>query len=85
MVARRVVAIARVLEATQPAAVYELAGPRVYSYRDLLEAVSKRLGLRRILLPVPFAIWQTVASFAERQRLVNKDFYDELERRYSVK
>jgi 2-methylisocitrate lyase-like PEP mutase family enzyme len=25
-----------------------------------------------------------VASFAERQRLVNKDFYDELERRYSV-
>ena len=24
-----------------------------------------------------------VASFAERQRLVNKDFYDELERRYS--
>jgi 2-methylisocitrate lyase-like PEP mutase family enzyme len=26
-----------------------------------------------------------VASFAERQRLVNKDFYDELERRYSVK
>ena len=26
-----------------------------------------------------------VASFAERQWLVNKDFYDELERRYSVK
>src|ERR1700686_4865756 len=25
-----------------------------------------------------------VASFAERQRLVNKDFYDELERRYSA-
>src|SRR5260370_173714 len=25
-----------------------------------------------------------VASFAERQRLVNKDFYDELERRYTV-
>ena len=27
---------------------------------------------------------EIVASFAERQRLVNKDFYDELERRYSV-
>ncbi|MCK1735900.1 complex I NDUFA9 subunit family protein [Bradyrhizobium sp. 138] len=59
-------AIARVLEAPQPAAVYELAGPRVYSYRGLLETVSNRLGVRRMLLPVPFAIWQTVASFAER-------------------
>jgi hypothetical protein len=27
---------------------------------------------------------EIVASFAERQRLVDKDFYDELERRYTV-
>ena len=27
---------------------------------------------------------RAVTSFAERQRLVDKDFYDELERRYTV-
>ncbi len=37
--------------------VYELGGPRVYTYRALVELVSERLGLRRFLLPVPFLAW----------------------------
>jgi uncharacterized protein YbjT (DUF2867 family) len=58
-------AIARTFDAAQPETVYELAGPRIYSYRDLLQTVSERLGLRRALVPVPFAMWQTLAFFAE--------------------
>lgn len=58
-------AIVRTFEVTQPEAVYELAGPRPYTYRDLLQIVSNHLGLRRALVPVPFALWQILAYFAE--------------------
>jgi uncharacterized protein YbjT (DUF2867 family) len=58
-------AIARIFEAPQPNAIYELAGPETYTYRELLETVSTRLGLRRALVPVPFAAWQILAYFAE--------------------
>src|SRR5262249_31285624 len=58
-------AIARTFDAAQAEPVYELAGPRTYTYRDLLQTVSSRLGVRRALVPVPFAIWQTLAFLAE--------------------
>jgi len=58
-------AIARIFDAAQAEAVYELAGPRVYTYRELLQTVSNRIGVRRALVPVPFAMWQILASFAE--------------------
>jgi uncharacterized protein YbjT (DUF2867 family) len=58
-------AIARIFDAAQVETVYELAGPRVYSYREMLQTVSNRIGVRRALVPVPFAMWQILASFAE--------------------
>ena len=58
-------AIARTFDVAKPEAVYELAGPRIYTYKDLLQTVSNRLGLRRGVVPVPFVIWQTLALFAE--------------------
>jgi len=58
-------AIARVLDALQAEKVYEFAGPRTYRYEELLQTVVSHLGLRRALMPVPFAIWQTAALFAE--------------------
>jgi len=45
-----------------PGAVYELGGPDVYRYRDLVEAILEAAGRRRPLVPVPFAIWYGLAS-----------------------
>ncbi|OHV79972.1 epimerase [Ensifer sp. LCM 4579] len=55
-------AIARVLQGAEPhATTYECGGPRVYSYEELLRAVAHEAGLRPILVPVPFAVWQALA------------------------
>ena len=55
--------------ALQPAAAnpvtYELGGPHVYAYKELLEAVADRLGKRPILFSVPFPLWHLLARIAE--------------------
>ena len=42
--------------------VYELGGPRVYTYRALVQLVLERLGRQRLLMPVPFLVWELLAS-----------------------
>jgi uncharacterized protein YbjT (DUF2867 family) len=42
--------------------VYELGGPRVYRYKELVELVLVHLNRRRILIPVPFFVWEIQAS-----------------------
>jgi uncharacterized protein YbjT (DUF2867 family) len=59
-------AIAQVLRQTQrPNPVYELAGPRVYSYGELLRTIARTAGLRPVLVRIPFALWDAVAGLAE--------------------
>ncbi len=58
-------AITRIIGAPQAQALYEFAGPRIYTYKELLETIGRHLGVRRVLVPVPFAIWQAVAGVAE--------------------
>lgn len=58
-------AIARVFDSGQTEAVYELAGPHTYAYRELLRTIGEHLGVRRVLVPVPFPIWQMLGFFAE--------------------
>jgi uncharacterized protein YbjT (DUF2867 family) len=59
-------AIAQVLRQTQkPYPVYELAGPRVYSYEELLRTIARTAGLRPVLVRIPFAFWGAVAGLAE--------------------
>ena len=41
---------------------YELGGPRVYTYKALLRLVVEQAGKRRILVPVPFFIWDILAA-----------------------
>ncbi len=36
--------------------VYELGGPRTYTFRQLLEFMLAETGMKRILMPVPFAL-----------------------------
>lgn len=38
--------------------VYELGGPRSYRYRDLISLVLAYLQRKRVLLPMPFAVWE---------------------------
>lgn len=35
---------------------YELGGPRIYTFRELMELVLAETGRRRLLLPIPFAV-----------------------------
>ena len=45
--------------------VYELGGYGIYTYENLLRTISDRLDLRRVLVPMPFAVWQALALLAE--------------------
>ena len=55
-------AVAAVLDRPETqAGVYELGGPEVFRYRELIEMVSAQLQCRRILLPLPFWIWDLLA------------------------
>ncbi len=59
-------AIAQVLLQTQrPYPLYELAGPRVYSYEELLRIIARTAGLRPMLVRIPFAFWNAAAGLAE--------------------
>ena len=59
-------AIAQILRQSQkPYPIYELAGPRVYSYEELLRTIARIAGLRPVLVRMPFALWDALAGLAE--------------------
>jgi uncharacterized protein YbjT (DUF2867 family) len=59
-------AIAQILRQSQkPYPIYELAGPQVYSYEELLRTVARIAGLRPVLMRMPFTFWNAMASVAE--------------------
>jgi uncharacterized protein YbjT (DUF2867 family) len=56
-------AVVKVLgEPTSRGNVYELGGPRVYSYKELIELLLECLGRKRILVPVPYFLWELQAA-----------------------
>ncbi|MGA8696919.1 MAG: complex I NDUFA9 subunit family protein [Xanthobacteraceae bacterium] len=59
-------AIAQILRQSQkPYPVYELGGPRVYSYEELLRTIARIAKLRPVLMRMPFAFWNALAGVAE--------------------
>ena len=44
---------------------YELGGPRIYTYAELLRGIAGRIGARTRLLPVPFVLWEALAFLSE--------------------
>lgn len=44
-----------------PGETYEVAGPYVYTYRELIELIARYMGRRRLLVPVPFVVWSGLA------------------------
>ena len=73
-------AVARAL--ATPAAegkVYELGGPRVYTYKALVQLVLTQMARKRLLMPVPYFVWEVLAGLPNRPlsrdqvRLMKKD------------
>ena len=58
-------ATVRSLDAPKADVIYELGGPRVYSYHELLALIGEHVGSRPLLLPVPFVMWRPMAFAAE--------------------
>jgi uncharacterized protein YbjT (DUF2867 family) len=59
-------AIAQIVRQSQrPYPIYELAGPRVYSYEELLRTIARIAGLRPLLMRMPFAFWEVIAGLGE--------------------
>ena len=54
-------AVLRLADVAQPRGLYELGGPQIYSYRELIELTLARIGKRRFLMPLPFAVWEVIA------------------------
>jgi uncharacterized protein YbjT (DUF2867 family) len=60
-------AVTQILRQSQkPYPIYELAGPRVYSYEELLRTIGRTAQLRPVLMRIPFALWDALAGLAER-------------------
>lgn len=45
----------------KPGNLFELGGPTIYRYRDLIALVLAESRRRRLLVPVPFAAWEAMA------------------------
>src|SRR5215475_7960915 len=58
-------AIARVLRAPAARQRYELAGPRVYTYQELLRTIAASAGTRPFLVPFPFSLWHVIGFVSE--------------------
>jgi uncharacterized protein YbjT (DUF2867 family) len=50
---------------TKPGTIYELGGPDVHTFRELMEYVLATIGRRRLLVPVPFGVMKFQAAFAQ--------------------
>jgi NADH dehydrogenase len=50
---------------TKPGTIYELGGPDVHTFRDVMEFVLATIRRRRLLIPVPFEVLRMQAAFAQ--------------------
>jgi uncharacterized protein YbjT (DUF2867 family) len=57
-------AIVRILQAPAESQLYELAGPRVYTYQELLRTIAASAGTRPLLVPFPFSLWHVIGYVA---------------------
>ena len=58
-------AIVRVLRTPAARQLYELAGPRVYTYQELLRTIAASAGTRPFLVPFPFSLWHVIGFVSE--------------------
>jgi NADH dehydrogenase len=58
-------AVIRALRKPPTDLAYQLAGPRVYTYAELVKTIARAQGRKAVLIPVPFPLWHAVAFAAE--------------------
>jgi NADH dehydrogenase len=58
-------AIVRALEPTLAPNTYELGGPGIYSFRELMTFILEETGRKRLLVPIPFALASVMAFFLQ--------------------
>ncbi len=46
------------------ATIYELGGAQIYTYRDLLSTIARALNRKRLMMPIPFVVWELLATLA---------------------
>jgi uncharacterized protein YbjT (DUF2867 family) len=49
----------------RPGAIYELGGPQVKTFEELMQMMLAEIGRRRLLVPLPFALARVLAFFLE--------------------
>jgi uncharacterized protein YbjT (DUF2867 family) len=61
---------------------YELGGPRVYGFKELMDLMLAEIGRKRLLVPVPFLVARIEAWFLEKwpQPILTRDQVKLLER-----
>ncbi len=57
--------LAILADPARDAIVYELGGPRAYTFRELLEKMLAEMGIRRLFVPIPFFVAGIQAGFLE--------------------
>ena len=63
-------AVGRVMQRGETlSTIFELSGPRVYSYEEFLRTVAHQAGLTPVLVPIPFAVWYALAWASEISRI----------------
>jgi hypothetical protein len=58
-------AVVRILRAPAVSQLYELAGPCVYTYQELLGTIAASAGTKPFLVPFPFSLWHVIGYVAE--------------------
>ncbi len=57
-------AVAAIMDRAEPQPLYELGGPEIYRYRELLEIVMAAAGKRPLIVPCPFWAWEGLAALS---------------------
>jgi len=50
---------------SQKQRIYELGGPRIYSFRILMDILLRQIEEKRLMLPIPFALASLIAFFVQ--------------------
>jgi uncharacterized protein YbjT (DUF2867 family) len=53
------------LQAPAASQLYELAGPRIYTYQELLRTIAASAGAEPLLVPLPFSLWHLIGYVSE--------------------